>query len=379
MLHNRARLSAALGIALAALIPAQAQAQARLDLITQAQAARAAGDNGRAIDLLEQARAQAPDDPTVLRLLGSSYAFAHRYPEAIATLKRARTVAPRDQDIALALARAYLWSGDTAAASEVARQIASDDPDNTELAALQTSIARAQQPEQSERRLAVASLAQSVSGVRIGGASRTWYETIAALGVPVGASTTISGQVDRESRSGAVDTRMELRVDRRVAGLGGLWIAAATTPHADFRERWSVSGGGEAAITPVIAATIDLRYADYAATSVVVASPGLRFHDRADRFSLAVRQISLWADNDHYRAGWTLRGEAQAAPHLRIVAGGATYPDTEAGVTRQVRSGFAGIVADIAGRVTLRATYEHENRAQSYTRDSAILAASIRF
>lgn len=379
MPRDRARLSAALGIALAALIPAAAQAQSEGDLVSAAQAARTSGDNARAINLLEQARARTPDNPTVLRLLGSSYAFAHRYAEAIATLRQARSIAPHDQDIALALARAYLWSGDADAAEQVAQTIARDDPDNTELAALRTSIERARQPAQPARRPAVASLSQSVSAVRIGGASRTWYEAVVALGVPVGAGTTISGQVDRESRSGAIDTRMELRLDRRVNGLGGLWVAAATTPHADFRERWSVSGGGEAAITPVIAVTFDARYADYAATSVVVASPGLRIHDRDERLSLAVRQISLWADNDSYRSGWTLRGEAQAAPHLRIVAGGATYPDTEAGVTRQVRSGFAGLVADVAGRLTLRATYEHENRAQSYTRDSAILAASIRF
>lgn len=379
MPHDRARLPAALGIALAALIAVPAQAQDQRNLIAEAQAARAAGDNARSLDLLEQARAQSPQDPTVLRLLGSAYAFEHRYPQAIATLRQARKLAPRDQDIALALARAYLWSGNATAADNIAGEIAREDLGNVELPGLRRSIVRADRPARAPRHLATISFAQAISTVQVGGGNRTWYESVGALAVPVATGTTLSGQIDRESRAGPVDTRLELRLDQRIGKSGNIWIAAATTPHADFRELWSVSGGGETAINGAISLTFDLRYAEYSTTSVVVATPGLRLHTAEDRLSLAVRQISLWADNDHYRAGWSLRGEAQAAPHLRLVAGGATYPDTEAGVTRQVHSGFAGAILDIGDRLTLRATYEHENRNQSYTRDSAILAASWRF
>ncbi|HVJ03179.1 MAG TPA: tetratricopeptide repeat protein, partial [Sphingomonas sp.] len=80
--------------------------------IADARAAVTRGDHPAAIARLEGARAALPDDPEILRLLGSAYAYAKRYPEAIATLRQARTLAPDDLDIRAALARAYLWSGD---------------------------------------------------------------------------------------------------------------------------------------------------------------------------------------------------------------------------------------------------------------------------
>lgn len=379
MRPDRWRLVAALAAALTLAPGAQALAQDAPDTVARARAAQAAGDSTRAIALLEQARAERPRDPEVLRLLGSNYAFARRYPDAIATLREAQTLAPADLDIALALARTYLWSGDTAAAAAEADAIARTNPGNAELRDLQQAIARARKGAAPQRRQVVASLAQSVSAVKVNGGNRTWYDTAAALAVPIGSGGSLGGQIDRESREGPVDTRLELRFDQRIGRSAGAYLAVAATPHADFRERRSISGGGEVAASRIVTLTFDLRYAEYTTTSVVVATPGVRLHSADERLSLAVRQISLWADNDSYRAGWAVRGEAQVARRVRVVGGGATYPDTEAGITRRVRSGFAGMILDIGKGATLRATYQHENRAQSYTLDSAVVAASLRF
>lgn len=105
--------------------------------------------------------------------------------------------------------------------------------------------------------------------------------------------------------------------------------------------------------------------------------PGIRFHARDDRWALAIKSIQLW--NDGHRSGWSARGDVDAGGGLRLFVGGATYPDTEAGITRRTRSAFAGLIFDLGENVTLRATYEHDRRAQSYNRDAAILSASVRF
>ena len=80
-----------------------------------------------------------------------------------------------------------------------------------------------------------------------------------------------------------------------------------------------------------------------------------------------------------HQSGWSLRGEAQPVGSVRLFGGGATYPDAEAGITRRVRSVFAGATVPVGERLTLRLTVEHEVRVSSYTRNSAILGASWRF
>ena len=86
--------------------PAAAVAQTNDQQVMQAIAAHNAGRLDQAISLLEALDRTRGDDATTLRLLGSYYAAARRYREGIATLERARALAPHDQDIALALARA---------------------------------------------------------------------------------------------------------------------------------------------------------------------------------------------------------------------------------------------------------------------------------
>lgn len=54
----------------------------------------AAGDVATAVDALEEAVAQAPDEPSVLNALGDAYYRARRLGEAVTTLQKARTLHP---------------------------------------------------------------------------------------------------------------------------------------------------------------------------------------------------------------------------------------------------------------------------------------------
>jgi YaiO family outer membrane protein len=341
-------------------------------------AAREAGDWTRAIGLLERADRETPGDPTILRLLGTSQAFARRHDEAIATLTRARSIAPRDQDIALALSRAYLWAGRTSAAADLAAIIAREDPDNVELPALTRAIGRARSAGQGVSARPLVAVSQSIAGVRIGGATRHWYATTATVAAPVSQRASISMDIEREQRSPVVDLRGQLRLDRRF-GAGTAYVSASVTPDADFREHWGVRAGGEVPVAPMLMLTGELRYADYGTTRIVAAEPGIRLRSKADRWSIALRSINLWDELDGHRHGWAIRGEAQARPALRLIGGGATYPDTEAGVTRRLRSAFGGAILTVSDSVVLRLTYEHEDRRDSYVRDIGSLGFSVRF
>lgn len=368
----------ALTLLLLAGAPLPAAAEPGPSPIDRAVAARDVGDYRTAIALLEAENDKRPGDATILRLLGTSYAFARRHDEAIAVLRQARAIDPADQDIALALARAYLWAGRIDDADGTVRDVEAAQPGHVELPPLRVSIADARRERPKRDGRATFSLSQSVADVAFDrGGGATWYNSSIELALPIAERATVTGSVERESRQRVVDTRVGLRADRRTGPSSSGYIAATATPNADFRERWSVRAGGETALHPQLSGTLDLRYLDYAGAGVVAVEPGIRFHARDDRWSLAVKSIQLW--NDGHRSGWSARGDVDAGGGVRLFVGGATYPDTEAGITRRTRSVFAGLVFDLGENVTLRATYEHDRRAQSYNRDAAILSASLRF
>lgn len=348
-------------------------------LIAAAQRARASRDFAEALDLLLAADRERPDDPTILRLLGTTYAFQGQYRLAIYALERAHALAAGDQDIILALARAHLWSGDVRKAQEVVDAIADARQNNTEVVDLIRSINSARRGDPATVRRPIAALVQSISGVAVRGGRTTWYETIAGFSVPLGRRTTIASEIDREARGpNGVDLRLSARIDRRIGRYGVAYFEVAGTPNANFREDWGVRAGADFATTRWLAATLDLRYASYGSVRIRVVEPGVRLHRADDRLSLAMKSINLWGETGIHQNGWSFRAEGQAFDTVRLFASGATYPDTEAGITRQVRSISAGAIINLSNRVTLRTAYDRDNRTSSYTRDAGIIGIAIR-
>jgi len=368
-------------IAPAIVLIATAQAATAADRAATIASARAAierQDNAAAIALLEPARAASPDDPEILRLLGSAYAYAHRYPEAIATLTRAETLAPADLDIKAALARAYLWSGDRAAARREVARIGAIAPDNADARQISVQIENASAaPGSGGVGLAIA---ESLSRVDLaGGRDRTWSTTTLSVFGKVARDTTLSLQAEREDRQTAIDTRVEARIDQRFGGGVSGHVAISGTPNADFRERFGIAAGIEATLTSRLTLLADVRHADYGGASVTAFEPGFRYTLPAAGTSLSARMINLWDETGTHRTGVTGRLDKEFAGDVTFYAGAATYPDTEAGVTRQVTAAFAGGAFPLSGRVTLRAGVDYERRRASYTRKGASLALQLRF
>lgn len=346
--------------------------------ITEARAAVARGDHATAIARLEGARAAHPEDPEILRLLGSAYGYAQRYDLAIATLREARMRAPDDLDVRAALARVYLWSGDRIAAREELAAIEARDPANAELAAIRGQLADVGSGQATRPRYGV-SVNQGVARVSLdNGPDRTWRTTTLGAFGEVAPGTTLSFEGEREDRGTAVDTHLLARIDQQFAPGWRGHVAAAATPESDFREKWSLRGGIEADLGRRLALLADVRHADYGTTQVTAFEPGVRVSVPALRSSATVRMVNLWDEQGDHRSGWSGRIDTETRGGTLLFGGAASYPDTEAGITRQVRSVFLGAAVPVSARVTLRATGEYERRVDSYTRKGVSLGLRLR-
>jgi YaiO family outer membrane protein len=113
----------AAGLLLAA--PAYAQ-----NPFEEGMAAKQAGDFRKAIALFEQARAQEPENVTVLLQLGTVQGWSGRYEEALRTYELGLQLQPNDPALRLGRASVLAWSGKRERAlAEVSEMVAAD-PEN---------------------------------------------------------------------------------------------------------------------------------------------------------------------------------------------------------------------------------------------------------
>ena len=184
-------------------------------------------------------------------------------------------------------------------------------------------------------------------------------------------SNTFAASVQHEVRATS-DTRLGLRLDHRLEG-GSIYVAGAVTPEADFREEWSLSAGGVFELGSNAAVLLDVRHANYAATSVTSFQPAMRLSP-SENLDLTGRAIVLVQEGNDVRVGATVRADYRFSAGPSLFAGAAVYPDTEAGITRQVRGVFGGVAVPISERLAVRLSGEYEERRQSYTRKGCRLA-----
>ena len=316
-----------------------------------------------------------PRDADVLRRLAAAQAADGRLSVALATIERARELEPDDLDIRLARARILNWSGRRDEARAEADSVAARDAAYPELAEIRAMIAAAASPVIARR----AGLAASVglASVDLAGGEQLWTSFAATGFVPLGTRATLSATAEVEARR-QTDTRLSLRLDRRV-GAGEAYATVSATPDADFRERVGVAGGVVYPIGGIIDARFDLRHFRYNGVSVTVAEPGVRLRLAGGKLIVSARWINLFRSDDGHRQGVAVRSDWQVGGDRIVFAGAASYPDTEAGVTRQVRAIYAGAVIPASDRLSFRLTGEYEHRVASYTRRGLTIGVVWRF
>lgn len=368
-----------LAIAAAAVAPDGTIVPQRAESIAQARAALARQDFAAAIGRLEQADAANPNDAEILRMLGSAYAFEKRYPQAISALRRAELLAPEDLDIRAALARAYLWSGDRAAAERELVAMEQRSPANADAIAIRRQLDDRDPASAAPTHWGLAAT-QNVSRVSFANrSSQTWYDTNIALFGAIDSKTSAALTVEREDRRSFADTRLETRIDHRFGNKFRTFLALAATPNANFREKWGVTAGMEADIASFATVLADLRHAEYRDASVTVFQPGVRLAAQKLGLAATVRMINLWDEDGTHRWGVSGRMDRTFSGGATLYAGAATYPDTEAGITRQVHSLFAGATVPIADKVSLLAGVDYDRRRATYRRTGGTLGLQVRF
>ena len=105
----------------------------------------------------------------------------------------------------------------------------------------------------------------------------------------------------------------------------------------------------------------------------------MRVQSANGRASITVQSINFWAERNDYRNGWSARTNLEFWQAWLLSAGAATYPDTEAGQTRRVRSFFGAVTAPLTDRLNVRLGADYEKRIGSYHRTGVTLGIAWRF
>ncbi|WP_411290381.1 hypothetical protein [Sphingorhabdus sp.] len=319
------------------------------------------------VSVLQETQAAGDSEPAnidSMRRLAASQAAAGHFAAALDTIERAQALAPLDNDIALARARILLWSGRVAEAQLQADVVRARAPAYPELEALDASINASL-----TKRWARFGFALSAGAAKVqldGGQNQYWKNLTFSGFAGIGANTNLTATIEHERRR-VSDSRLSLLTTHT----GPNWelrAGVAYTPSADFKENWGLQSGADFKIHNNVTLFSDVRYADYGNISVVSAVPGVRFSSNKDAHTLAVQFISISPSDSTTKFGASARYDRNFINGSRVFGGVASYPDTEAGLTRQLRSAFAGGSLPVSDHLSLMMTGEYDRREQSYTR-----------
>lgn len=314
-----------------------------------------------------------PANADLMRQLAAAQAEASQLKDALATLDRASVLAPADNDIALARARVLLWSGRTSEASAQADIVRTRAPGYPELAEVETAIRAASVHHVGRSGI---SLSAGVARVDFGSQSQSW-ESVAMSGfAALGQQKTLTASVEHEARQTS-DTRLSLSAVHS-APFYDIRLGLSLTPDADFKEKWGLQTGADYRVHRNVTLISDIRYTRYSALSVVSVVPGIRFQTADASHAIAVHLISIFRSDGDSGAGASARYDGQLGDGLRVFGGAAAYPDTEAGITRQLRSVFAGVALPLFKQISLNLTGEYDRREQSYSRKAVSLGLVFR-
>lgn len=330
-----------------------------------------AGEFPLAASLLVELLAKNPQDPDLLRRLAAVEAAMGAYDIAQATIDRAIALAPLDGDIQLGRANILLWRKQYAEAEDQAAELASAWPDYPGLAQFRASLLNAQQA----RRLGFrsASIGATFSDADFAsGSQQNWQTQRASASIGWAETAVAVLEVEREERL-LTDTRISSVVDIPIDS-NRLFFSASATPSPDFRESWSLGMGAGIALSASDELRVDGRFSNYRSEDVGTIGIGMR-HRFAHHISITGRTIHLFGGGTDYRLGVALRADYSPSNRPNLFITLASYPDTEADGTRQLRTVAGGVKFRLSSHFTLGIASEYEARKDSYKR--AAIAADL--
>lgn len=342
-----------------------------------------------------------------------------KYDEALALLEKEEAKHPKDIELKLAIARVLSWKGDYDLAEQKLSKLDKEYDANADVLLLRANLAYYRHDTTTAKTLykkilndhphyedAKAGLARTQKaedapvqatpyrwqvdiGYEHSGFSRrkqpSWNQEFLQVTHFLEDKTALHGKITRYDQFNTnIDTEFEIGVDHAFTEYLNAYAYGAITPEADFRPEHRVAGGGALRLMnkndgflPVWL-TMDSRYDAYASVSVLNVNPGLRI-EPVDGWSLAVRKISVDADNAKRVYGESYRLDGTVTDRLRFYVGYADAPETEAAVTVNTKTYFGGIAFDMTPESTLRLGYTHDDRENSYIRKVVNASVSYKF
>lgn len=330
----------AAGAVLLLLVPAAAHAQAA-DPYDKAVAARLAGHHAEAVRILEPLSRERANDADVWLNLGLAYMAQGRLDDADRALSTAQRLAPDYQDVKDARAR-------------LAR-------------------AGAAPVEATWRVDAGASYSHLSAGLE------PWRGAWVYAGRRVGANAWTLG-AEHTDRFGRSDLYLEGRAGHDFGGWNG-YLAAGGAPDADHRPEVALKGGAQSNGYPIAGGWralpgVDASWARYRSGDVKSLQPLVALEHKA--VLLTGRLIAAWDEFDEFRSGYAVNGEFRIANRWRLYAGWADAPESDAGITVDVRAASLGVGFDLDERTAIRLDGTKEDRG-AYDRDELALGLTRRF
>ncbi len=339
------------------------------DTYQAAVADRLAGRNDAAAAKLTAVLAARPGDVDARLNLGLVRLAQGRLDEADAAFVAVIAAAPAYGDAWAGRARVAQRRGDRATATGYLARARALSPDDAELAALETALARPAEPQWR--------VDTSASYSRLSKGLPPWREGSVAVTRTLSGGRNAGLALEYADRFGASDVYVEGRYGQRT-DWGGYHLALGGTPDADFRPEVQLRGGLDRRLGGGLSFVIDGAVARYPTGTVTSLQPGLAAEWAAARLSFEGRWINVIDEADEYRSGYSLRAIWAATPALRLRAGFADAPESSHGATVDVKATSLGLDIDVGERLTLRLTGVHEDR-DAYDRDEVSLGLGWRF
>lgn len=364
-------------------------------LYEQGSSDRKEGKFDQAIEKLQAAAEQKPDDADIQVQIGLTLTALKRFAEARVAFSRALEIAPTYLDALLGLARLDYFDKKFDVAKAAVENVLQERPDDQDAKDLLKQVEEASDVQAAAEKLKTAAplserpVASSTSAPPapkplrwridlnggwsgLTGDRPDWWEGDARLSYHLNPQYTISGFVAPASRFEIEDTLFEIRVDHKQGPTFNNYIFVAGTPDADFFPEVAVGAGfglkarDSKGFLNASVLTFDARYAHYVTGDVEAFNPGLEQYFFNGRAWVTARWINV-VDQDHiYSDGYLLRGDIIVVPKLRVFAGYADAPENvDANIVR-TRSIFGGLVYELNEKSTWRASVGYDNRVDLF-------------
>ncbi len=402
--------------------------------------ARTAGDFAGAEAAFSAAVRARPGDAETLNLLALVQAYQQHYPDALATIAKARAAAPQDLDIVLTEARILAWMKRYPEANNNVDRVLAARPKDAEALALRGRIALYQN--QADRARGAFESALQIdsrnldAALGLGDVARARGDTRAAEGFYLKAkaldptSSDVAERLVRKdddtapkwradvsathsylSRTPLADwSEQSFRLERKISPVttlyGGIFrahrfgkddieisaggltplgggvsaeVLAGVTPDDDFLPAWRLAPSLTARLGDTTSLLLEGNLRHYGTGTVKGVNVGLDQYLFDGRLNVVGRFINSFDPAGKHLTGWSVAATATPLDQFRIRGGYADAPESDSGIVAGTRSWFVGAAYDISSTLTFRIDFLREDRERAYLRKELTGGFTVRF